>query len=229
MAFPSVRAVGADYITTGATSHVIDMPDGIVSGNLLIAFFAHDDESSQETVTWPGGWTEFVSADAGGSAGVNYAYRIAGGSEAASITVTTGTSEAAAAKIFEIRNWHGTSPPEAATANSATGDPDPPSLTPSWGAADTFWVASCGLNAGSGTWAYPASYTTDQYSLTTGGAGATALGLCSRPLNAASENPAAGAFTNSGWVGVTVAVSPAAGPRVRVPLRRIERLTHYRM
>jgi len=213
MAFPSVRAVGTDYNTTGATSHVIDMPDSIVSGNLLFCWFSHDDESSQETVTWPAAkpWTEFVNADTGSSAGINIAYRIATSSEDASITVTTGTSEAVSAKIFEVQNWHGSAAPEATTAAGASGDPDPPNLAPTWGAADTFWIAMCGLNGGTGAWTYPTGYTGDQYSLVTGGAGSTGLGLCTKAANAASDNPAPGAFSSSGWAAATVAVRPAAG------------------
>ena len=218
MAFPNVSAVGADYSTAGTsqTDHVIDMPNGITSGKLLICWFAHD--GALETVVWPSGandaFTEFVGADTPSSAGINLAYRIANGSEPATITVTL-SSEQVAAKIWMIDNWHGTTPPEATTATGTSANADPPSITTSWAAGvDNLIGAGYALNGGSGASTYPTNYDANQTLIQTGGSGATALSCATDEVAAQTENPGQFTQTNAAWVAVTIAVRPGAGAAV---------------
>lgn len=85
------------YSTTGNTSQsttlVITKPSGIVNGDLLVAVLGG-------TVSWtqPAGWTEVVD-----TAGVTLSYRVADGSEGATLTYTHSSSEYLAGAILVIR------------------------------------------------------------------------------------------------------------------------------
>jgi len=210
VAFPVVATVGTTYNSAATTSHVIDLPDSIASGDLLILFFSRD--GSTGTVTFPAGlpWTALTGPAGAGTSEHYVRYRVAGSSEGTDITVATSVSEEAAGKILRITGWHGTDPPEQGTVVVGTTStlPNPPTLTPSWGSADTLWIAWYGNNGAGNATAYPTSYTGNQ---TTVDAVACGLSFATRELAAASDDP--GTFTHSAsrpWSSNTFAVRPAA-------------------
>ena len=212
MVFPVVASVGADYISAATTSHVIDLPDSIASGDLLIAFFTRD--GSTGTVTFPAGlpWTALTGPADAGTSQHYVQYRVAGGSEGTSITVATSASEEGCAKILRITGWHGSTPPAQGTVVTGTTsqNPDPPILNPAdWDVEDTLWIAWFGCNGQGAVSACPTDYTSNQVSLSQT---ACAMGLATRELAAASDDP--GTFTKAGntpWSANTFAVRPAAG------------------
>lgn len=216
MAFPAAgTAVDTDFATS-VTSMAVNMPATVNSGDLLIAIV-----SVRNAGTWtkPSGWNDIatLSQAGGGSVGkTNGFYKIADGTEdggTATWTASVGTS--GAWQVIRITNWHGTTPPEAATASGDATSANPPSLTPSWGAADTLWLAIAGHAAASAAafTAAPTNYLGFANNGASSGGAAVSIASCYRELNATSEDP--GTFTAGGsnrwWAAGTIAIRPAAG------------------
>lgn len=212
MAFPTVAGTNGGNSGANTTSHTVNLPANIASGDLLIIVFGVD---GNPTLTWPSGandaFTEVFNAANGVACRLGVAYRIANGNEPASVTVTTSVSEGSAHTTYRITGWHGTTPPEVATAaTGVSANPDPGSLSPSWGNADTLWLAACVHDVGTRTVSgYPTNYLNGINNRWNNTAG-VGVGSAERQLTAASENP--GAFTLSGsddWVATVIGVRPA--------------------
>jgi len=141
MAYPVIAAGAASATPADATSHVCTLPSGIAVGHLLLAVVVCDGDAA---MTWPAGWTALTNgAGASGTAVRTEArYRIADGSEGASITITGG-SEAWVSRTWRITGHRGTAPECAATTGTSA-DVDPPSLSPSWGRKDSLWLFHVG-------------------------------------------------------------------------------------
>ena len=205
MAFPQVAAVNGGINVVTSTSHTVNLPAGIEAGDLLLVFFASD---GYPTISFPAGWTQLFQTNSSFAVAFGAWYRIADGGEGATITVTTPLGEMTAHTSYRITGYSGT--PEAGTpAIGFSYYPNPPGLTPTWGAKDTLWFACEGNDYTRPVTAYPTNYTDsrndycDQYS----GCG---VGTARRELNAATEDP--GTFTISlsdQWVANTVAIQPA--------------------
>jgi len=219
MTFPVVASVGTAYNNaTAGTSHVIDLPDNISSGDLLFAFFTKD--GSTGSTTWPATltWTILTDASGAGTSQHSVRYRIAGASEGTDITIATSASEEAIGQILRITGWHGTTPPAAGTAVTGTtsATPDPPSLDPAdWATEDTLWVAWFGCNGTGVVSAYPTNYTGNQTNIQQTAIG---VGFATREFAAASDDP--GTFTKGSstpWSANTFAIRPAAAAAEEVP------------
>jgi len=211
MSAPVVAPVTETAFGTDTTSHYVNMPSTVNAGDLLIVLFSNDRNGS---VTTPGGWTELASDTSGPHIRVSVYYRIAAGNEGGTtVNFITSAAEEAAAQVYKITNWHGTTPPEISTAATGTdAAPDPTSLNPAgWDVADSLWIAVAGQDRGdqTGTTAYPAGYTDGTSTLSSGGTGSCRTLSARRVLATASENP--GAFTipvSEQWVAFTIAVRP---------------------
>lgn len=213
-AFPTVAATNSTADSANATNHTVNLPTGISNGNLLLVTIAC--RNSTTTITFPAGWTIVGSEwTTGGSASAHSRMalyrRTADGSEGSTISVTTDVSNSCASISKRITGHHTSSNPELGTA--ATGDsttPDPPSLTPSWGAEDTLWVAMSGKGAGGSASGYPTNYSQNQLSVPTTSGTNAALYWAERELNGTSDDP--GTFTQSSavWGAQTLAIRPAA-------------------
>lgn len=213
MAFPVVESDSTSQDTAAdVTSHTVDMPAGIVAGDLLVAFFACD---GNPTITWPSGandgFTKIGTDIANGSATIlSVAYRDANGSEPATIEVTTSDAERSSHVVYRI-SGHDTAiaPEKSPGATGATTNPDPDSLDPAGAAKDFLWLATGGADRNE-TWTdAPIDYT-NLVTVTPPNNKAATIGSARRNLNADQENP--GQFTKSGtraWVAVTVAVHPS--------------------
>lgn len=212
--FPQVAAV-CGGTTLAGTSHTVYLPAGIAAGDLLLVFVAADGgASATQNITFPNEGTDwFELFKAGRPATGNPElllgawYRIADGTEGSHLNVTTTMSRQTAYTSYLITGCY--LELEAATANGMSVSPNPPSLTPSWGAADMLWFAACGYDNDTtkSITTYPISYTNgrDENTYNCG------LATARRELNAASEDP--GPFTLSGaeqWVAATVAIRGAA-------------------
>lgn len=216
MAFPAVAA--APTVTAFAaavTSMAVNMPTSIAAGDLLIATV---EVRNAGTWTNASGWTDITTlSQTGGGGGVgklNGFYKIAAGTESGT---TPGWTASVATtgewQVHRITGWHGTTPPEALTTSGDASAADSPSLTPSWGAADTLWLSIAGHAAASAAaWsAGPASYSGFQNNGASSGGSAVSIASAYRQLNTATENP--GAFTVSGsnrfWAAATIGIRPS--------------------
>lgn len=221
MSFAVVEAENGGNQASNATSHTVNLPSGIVAGNLLLVFFSSD--GSTVTHTFPAGWTKIL-AEAGSGQTNSVWSRFADGSEGATITVTTSALEQSSHTSYRLSGAHASTVPEG--GGSATGTstaPDSTSLDPAaWATEDTLWFTVCVLNGSSATapriTAYPTNYTNGRSDISVGGNGCV-QGVARRQLAASSEDP--GAFTSDTsvtWRAGTVAVRPAAAAAITVDM-----------
>jgi hypothetical protein len=210
---PAVQDTANSDSGANTTSHTVSLPANISGGDLLIVFFACD---GNPTVTWPtaDGWSSIFSQSNGTSNTLSIGYKIADGTEGASITVDTTASERSSHIAYRIYGHDLYGAPEVSTAATGTDDtPDPNSLTPSGGSKDYLWIAVAGNDDGTSIAdAYPSGYTTGETNSDNHSQGAN-VAVASKASNASSENP--GTFTignTEAWVACTVAVSPSTEP-----------------
>lgn len=207
MTFPAVASV--DVMAAMASSSTTT-PVTFTSCNandLVVSFIASD--SGAGAHTWPSPWVN-IKDEAFTGAWASIAYLIASGGETG-VNVTH-TSEKSNAISVRITGYAGT--PEittAATGSSTT--PDPGSLSPSWGAADTLWIANAMVDQSDPTetvTGFPTNYSDNQTeSHLSSSAGS--LGIATRNLNASSDDP--GTFTlniTETWAAYLVAIQPGS-------------------
>lgn len=221
MAFPSVAATNIGSSTSAATSHTVNLPASIASGDLLIVLFAHKDDVNG--CSFPAGWTKFKEAiqGSGSNACLAVAWRKADGTEGSTITVTTVASSRqahASRRITGAADPTVTAPEALDSTGTNTANPDPPSLTPTGGAKDYLWIAAFASSHGRITSSLPTNYSTNVGDGSNSGT-ATHVGIGSgtRQLNAASEDP--GTFTTTAGsveevASLTIAIHPAAGSNI---------------
>jgi hypothetical protein len=214
LAAPVVASVTETVFGTDTTDHYVDMPATVNVGDLLIALFINDGDA---TVTTPSGWSLLASNNQGTEVRLSVYYRIAAGTEGGTtVNFVTSASQEAAAQVYRITDWQGTTPPEISTAATGTSAaPDPTFLDPTgWGVSNTLWLAVAGQDRGdqTGTLAYPISYTNGISTLSSSTTSSCRILSARRVLlTAASENP--GPFTipvTEQWVAFTIAVRPAS-------------------
>ena len=204
MAFSQVPSFNAGAQPVNLTEHTLYLPPDIVSGDLLLFFGLSD---GAPTITLPEGWTELFQVASGIAVKLGAWYRIADGGEGASITVTTSDAEMFATTSFRITGYLGT--PEASTATGNNTNPQPPSLTPSWGAKDTLWFACQGNDTNRTIVSYPTNYTNGYSALANDIEGCN-LGTARREFNIATEDPDGFYISEADeWVTATVAIQPA--------------------
>jgi len=212
LAAPVVASVTETAFGTYTTDHYVNMPATVDVGDLLIVLFTNE---GLATVTTPAGWTELASNSYYWFVRLSVYYKIAAGDEdGTTVNFVTSSNQEAAAQVYRITNWHGTTPPEISTAATGTDMvPDPASLDPArWDIANTLWIAVAGQDRGdqTGTTAYPADYTDGISTLSSTGTGSCRTLSARRVLIAASEDP--GAFTipiSDEWVAFTIAIRPS--------------------
>lgn len=209
---PVVEATNSSTDDGSGGTHTVDLPAGIIAGELLIILFVDDSGFTGATLS---GWTKLGEAGIVGdpSGRINCAvfYKFADGTEGASVTVTTTFSNDSAHHSYRISLHLATSPPEISSITLAvTASPNPPSLTPSGGEDNFLWLAMAGALHG---WSAvtPANYTD---LLTKDGAGVGAASA-QRNRNIATENP--GAFSVGGGTSYTAALVVAVYPVPPLP------------
>src|SRR5687767_5901305 len=102
MAFPSIAATNTTNGTVASATPVINLPTGIVSGNLLLAFIRVVNDAGG-SITWPAGWNELFEtvADASNDR-MSLAWRLADGTEGSTVTVTNGGGVSG---LFAALSW----------------------------------------------------------------------------------------------------------------------------
>lgn len=215
MAFPSTSAPTETAFSSASTTHNVSMPATVNKGDLLLLAIGIQNIGGSTTFTTPSGWTSLM--DRAGSPEYSHLaifMKVADGTEGGTtVNVATSNSQSAVAQVYRVTRWYGSLSGVESADSGADGvtTPDPPSLTPSWGALDTLWFAwFTAADDDETVTAYPSNYSGGSYIVS--GAGTNAgceIGSARRELNATSDNP--GSFTITGPetnVTATVAVRP---------------------
>jgi hypothetical protein len=213
MAFPVIQGtpVVSNTLTTG-TSHTVNLPTGITSGERLYYVFAVEGTTAAPTIT---GWT-VTQVDLGASGGKLYhAYKQATGSEGSTATMTTDASTEMSGRCYRISGHDSAVAPEG-TGNSGANSTtyDCPAHTASWGADDNLWFAILMVTNGGRTIStYPSGSYINTGSTNSGGADGFLLGWAQKDSAVATEDP--GPFTVSagaaGSFASTIVMKPAGG------------------
>jgi hypothetical protein len=235
VSFPIVQTTSAGTQTTNSFSWTLTYPSGVVIGDLLLCFVGSDGGAGYN-YTLAAEWTRILHANNAAAILVVW-YRIADGSESGTFTmsITGPAGEQGAWRVVRISNWDGRRAPEITSAATGTStNPDPPSLTPSWGLADTLWFAIEAADDGrtdATAWPLPDGNFNDS----SGGATGAHLGTCRDELMQASLDP--GTFTidrNEEWLAATLAVPPvlsipwyASGQLPTVPGAHVREVVDY--
>lgn len=217
MAFPAIQG-SATTANAASTSQAVNLPAGIQVGELLLMFLTTNGGTG--TIGVPTGWTSLYNV-------VNFqgdynsvgCYRIADGSEGATVTVSLATSNKLGAVVCRISPFDNVATPAAATATTTK---DPPSLSPSWGSADNLWLAIEHFGNISGVTSvtsYPTNYT-GVADAGNAGANDPHTAIATRALTAATEDP--GTYTLQNWSfpganSATIAVKPGAAANQNAP------------
>lgn len=202
MTFPTINTPVLAATGSGTTL-TASMPATVTAGQRLMMGVRF---SSSGAITMPAGWTLVASSTAAAPACAVFEKKSAAGTEGGTTVNVTGPSSSNFASFAVTVDGSDTAAAAegSGVAGGVSTTPDPPSVTPSWGAADTLWIAFQGNVSGSSVSAYPTNYTLAQ-------ATAARIGVAARQLNASSENP--GTFTTGGggttWQAFTIAVKPA--------------------
>jgi hypothetical protein len=215
LGLPEVESITESTFAVDASSHVVLYPD-TAAGDLLILFLAFD---NTPFVTPPADWT-FVDFSNNGDTQITVWVRIATGSEGASSTFTTSTSESGAAHVYRIlkNNWAGILNPFLAVemADGGTTDsPDPASLASGFGEdVPILWIAAVASGTATSADDYPDGFKGGVHTVGGSGASGTALSSAHVVLTGQDEvDP--GPFTLSSSVPTataTVAIKGGAGP-----------------
>ena len=171
----------------------MSLPTGITAGDLLFVFFGRD---QSDTMTHPSGWWRHFDLLNGGARAIVYT-RVADGSEGSTITATSTGADQSGHWSCRISNYSDSGDHFQMNTTStevSNGAADPPSLTPSGGAADYLWIT--GYHASGNDCdadVYPTNYSylqfTQKYAdgtLDEGG-----MAVAARQLNATTDNPSA--------------------------------------
>ena len=192
-------------------NHTVALPGGLSAGDLMLVFYTNDGST---TVATPAGWVAVATATRGTNVrGTVFAHKV-DGTEGGTQTFVTARGEQWAAVAYGITGWSGDLGGIVAAGvdpGANTANPNPPSLSTTWGTSNTLWFAYAAGSSYSSTTTYPTNYTNGQHQVVSGGntAGASAA-VARRALAAGTEDP--GTFTeNASQSGVafTVAVEPA--------------------
>lgn len=203
--FPTLLDITPTATIPTSTSHNINMPATVATGDLLIAIVAATTASTVSVSA--GGWTAIYNTMVS-PVSTAILYKVADGTEGGTVVnFTTPSAVPMCGSVFRIAAASYSGSPEATrTTGGSSSTPDSPNLIPSWGALNTKWIAGFAMQTLRTVTGYP--YSTDQ-TVSTGPA-APGLASCTTEVNAASLNPAA--FSLSGttaWESFTIAIRPA--------------------
>lgn len=208
--FPTIATTNQSA-TGSSNSYNASLPSGLTSGDLILLFVSGSDNGAT-TINQPTDWnTLYNDVGPGDQRRAICYYKTSNGSEGATVNITANRTIAWATTSYRISTgtWQGT--PEAGTAATGTSaNPDPPSLSPSWGAASgTLWIAAEHDACTSATVPTPPTNYTDQLRdrATDGTNGAAQCATARRFIAAASQDPNTFTIGISGaWTANTVAV-----------------------
>lgn len=226
MAFSVVQEIVQSSSDSNTTSLSVTLPTTRVVNDLQLVSFTNDGGSSRSIAG--SDWAILANINGAGatnlSATVWWRLLNSGTTGDTASLVTIGATQSCAAQAVRITGQHLTTDPEANTPLTIASDqtPDLASLDPAgWGAEDTIWIGFYWAKRGQTTppvTTYPANYIDNQDSLATGTSNGMTIAMCSRDLNAASDDPGVltWAFTRQ-TTGVLTAIRPAGAPALFLP------------
>lgn len=190
-----------DVDTTANYTHTFTLPLGwLYSGSLLIAIVETTSNGNNHIITPPSGWTTLaLSSSPEPTRNLWIGYKISTGT-GSNITITTGgnssynTYAAYRAVSFPVGQFDGV--PEVSVATESwTANPDPPSITPSWGDYPIMTIAGfgAGYDAARNVTSYPSGYGDGDFQQAAGADHYAYIGTANDNVVASSENP--GAYT----------------------------------
>jgi hypothetical protein len=214
-AWATAPVVAASDVSTRDTDLTggLDVPltgiGTISAGNLLIVC-AVADGGTANGFTFPGGWTRFINF-AGSACSLSCGYKFAAGGETTvHLDTTNPVSEDGSAIALRITGAHASSAPEAGSNVSGTSaNPDPPSVTASWGSEDNLFATVIALQQNSTATTAPSGYTSRIE--TTGTLSEATMEMAFQALTADSTDDP-GTWTVSAsmfWIAQTFVVRPA--------------------
>lgn len=201
MAFP-VRSTYTNG-RTNVTPTTVTMPSGIASGDILVLYSCG---WPGLTLSTPSGWTVAGFSTQADSVKLTVFYKIADGTEPSSYSLTHGGGNYIGWTC--VRYTGASSVSFAFTAVTH----DPPNLAPSWGSADTLWVAGlCFRGQPSQVTAIPTGFG-DTIHSNTQLAGTNTVSVCHLSEAVSSKNPASFTclVTTARSLAFTAAFEPSA-------------------
>jgi hypothetical protein len=213
MASPTVVTTNTSAVATAATSHTINLPGSLVSGNLILLKISEAAPGASSTFTIPD-FTEITAAHAinGTVVAERTFYKISDGTEGASVTGTSSVSEKSAHTAYQINGGDTPYSGTGATGSGAANAANPPNVSVVSGPKDILVVASMSQDGETYTGgAAPTNYT-NLLTNNSGAGGATTVNCwiqtAQRALTAASsEDP--GVFSHTatvGWCAQTIII-----------------------
>jgi len=212
--WPIIAASGTSSSASG-TSHAVSVGSPTV-GELSVIFANYYSLVNSPTITWASDYIEIFQKTSNDGAGhyqtSGAAYKVATGSEGASVTVTTSVASTGTYGYYRITA--GTYSTYITSGTAATGNsvnPNPPSCTSTYVNANCLYIAvSASTYNGVTTHSvlsYPTNYTIGQ--ITGQVAGSGAIGIASYYLNTSSADPGTFALSGSNpWIAQTICIYP---------------------
>lgn len=148
MTFPTFQSVTTGSSQASVTSRTVSLPATINPGDVLLAIIV---VQGTGVIAWDhvtaGGWN-FLHDDIEGVASSNRLaayWKVADGTEdGLNLTIVTSEAVYTAWHIYRYSNASSVECGIANTANGLTQQPNPPPITPSWGAHDNAWLVAIG-------------------------------------------------------------------------------------
>lgn len=211
--FPTFVASSDAASTAVNNTKSITLPAGIQAGDYIVICIGMYQDSGI-AVNVPSGYTSLTNQATGRTA-FRTVYKVASGSESSTVVNITGsTNNFCGIVAYVIR---GASAIEAATpATAASGAPNCPSFSPSWGADSNMWLAAMMAYGTTTTQSAPAGYgDLDQGLANSSGIDWARVIVTSQAKAAGTEDPAAystaigtSGITSPAWYGATIALKP---------------------
>jgi hypothetical protein len=199
--------------TTATTAHVVTLPATLDSGDLIFISLAVYGGSAS-TVTNPTGFTELEELDKSNQIKLVTSYKWSDGTEdGGSADYETSAGQRAVASVCRIQGALSSTNPEKGTAGTGVSvNPDPPSVTASWGAeANLFLATYAQQNSLNPASSQPTNYTLQASEDADSVVNPAGGGVASRELTAASDDPDTWTLVeNDDWIAQTIVIRPAA-------------------
>jgi hypothetical protein len=211
-AFPTVVTTNVGNETVADTTYSAPLPASLVSGNLLIVIASAHTGFGATQYNTPAGWTLlFQSSGTGSLRSLAAFYKVSNGSEGASLalTLTGALGGFKSSTAYQINGQNG-NPEAGTTATGTSSAPNPPNLAPSWGSANTLFIALCAQADGALTaQTAPTNYgSIIQDTTTASGVDNPRTASAVRNLAASSDDPGAFGASVATWAANTIAVRP---------------------
>lgn len=211
MAFPAVQATNTSRQDSNTSTHTVSLPASISSGDLLIIILGM--RTTTVTTSAPSGWSTAIAAAGGlGTHNLSVYYKVASGSEGASVNVSSSGSTLSSHNSYRITGDNGEV--EGSVVANLTGPsttPDPSSLSPSWGSDDNLWIALACYDVDSGAATMSSAPTSYSNLLDSSGGGDPSKGCSSAERDNATGTEDPSTFTISDskvWSAGTLAIRP---------------------